>query len=136
MVPSINQQKTISNTYELGRKAEGAVCAFLLANRYEIVTQNYRKRFGEIDIVALEQVRGEVVLCFVEVRSASKQSPYLRFGIGHRKQARLARAIESYLRSPVAYKWRSGTAKRFDVAWVIGENIEYWKNVELAVHSK
>jgi len=35
-----------------GNNAEQAVCNYLENNRFTIIARNYRKRYGEIDIIA------------------------------------------------------------------------------------
>ncbi|HRK01533.1 MAG TPA: YraN family protein, partial [Oligoflexia bacterium] len=99
----------------------------------EILTRNFRKRFGEIDIVAKEGA----TICFVEVRSSKRKSGYVRYSVGFQKQFRLRNVIAAYLRSAKKpMSGLSGSSVRFDVAWVCGLEVEYWKNVELAVQSK
>lgn len=121
--------KSSSLSQKKGYDAEDAVCEEIGRKGFAILDRNYRKRFGEIDIVALD---GDT-LCFVEVRSASKVSAFLRFSIGSHKQRRLRNAIHSYLCSRARF---SRLSVRFDVAWVVGPpyHVEYWKNVDLAVH--
>ena len=53
------------NKVEFGRKAEAMAVKFLLENGYAILDKNYRKSFGEIDIIAQD---GDV-LCFIEVKA-------------------------------------------------------------------
>lgn len=60
----------ISEKKSLGDFGEEAACQFLVKNGYKILERNFRARFGEIDIVALE---GNV-LVFVEVKNFQKNS--------------------------------------------------------------
>ena len=48
-----------------GKAAEKAAENFLQRQGYNIITKNYRSRYGEIDIIAEDSG----VLCFVEVKS-------------------------------------------------------------------
>lgn len=52
-------------TRDLGNLGEDLAAKFLQKNGYKILQRNFRSRFGEIDIVALE---GEI-LVFVEVKA-------------------------------------------------------------------
>jgi putative endonuclease len=53
------------NNAHLGREGEERAADFLMGMGYEIIERNYRKSFGEIDIVARD---GET-LCFIEVKT-------------------------------------------------------------------
>lgn len=55
------------NTTEIGRKAEERVAAYLRQHGYRILSQNWRTRYCEIDIVALK----ERTIYFVEVKYRS-----------------------------------------------------------------
>jgi len=50
---------------DLGKKGEAIAASLLQRRGYEILARNFRSRFGEVDIVALE---GET-LVFVEVKT-------------------------------------------------------------------
>jgi putative endonuclease len=52
---------------ELGRLGEDIACNFLRKHKFKIVDRNYRKKCGEIDIVAQKDRK----LYFVEVKSVS-----------------------------------------------------------------
>lgn len=76
--------------------AEGVAKRYLEARGYRILTQNYRTRQGEIDLV----MRHGPTLIFVEVRQRSR-SDYGYGGpaesIGFRKRRRLRLAAQHYL---------------------------------------
>lgn len=79
---------------QLGRAAEDAAAAFLLIEGYELLTRNYRRRLGELDLIAR---RGDV-LAIVEVRTRSTS----RFGgaaasVDARKRLHLWRAAQQLL---------------------------------------
>jgi len=57
----------MNKTSELGFVAEGYVAQYLKARGYEILNHNYRKPWGEIDIVAEK----DGILIFVEVKASS-----------------------------------------------------------------
>lgn len=92
----------------LGPRGEAAAAAFLQGRGYRILTQNYRCRLGEVDLVALD--RGCVV--FIEVKTRR----HTRTGSGSEaitatKQRRLRRLALHYL----AAMGLEGTPCRFDV---------------------
>jgi len=55
---------------QLGKSAEDIAAEHLRRNGLEIVTRNYRRRNGELDIVA----RADDVLAIVEVRTRSSET--------------------------------------------------------------
>lgn len=82
------------NTTHFGRRGERIAAEFLRRQGYAILAQNYRKRCGEVDIVA----RDGDTLVFVEVKTRSSTI----FGKGYeavdyRKQRKLTRIAEEYL---------------------------------------
>lgn len=48
-----------------GREGESEAAKFLTTNGYRIIERNYEKKFGEIDLVAMD---GDT-LCFIEVKT-------------------------------------------------------------------
>lgn len=82
------------NRVELARRGEEQAAQYLQAQGYTILARNWRRREGEIDVVALE---GET-LAFVEVKTRRTRT----FGapeesIDARKQTQLARLAQRYL---------------------------------------
>lgn len=89
---------------EIGEKGEQIASNFLSKKGFEVITRNYRKKWGEIDIVAIKDSK----VHFVEVKTVSRRS----FG-GHFEQEinnykpednmhpwkikRLSRAIQTFL---------------------------------------
>ena len=53
---------------DIGRKGEDIACEYLSTNGYSIVERNFRRPYGEIDIVARETIGSFV---FVEVKAVS-----------------------------------------------------------------
>lgn len=54
------------NNIELGFLGEDIACQYLIENRYKIIERNYRKPWGEIDIIAKNP---DKILIFVEVKT-------------------------------------------------------------------
>ena len=99
----------------LGRSGEDEAVRSLKKNGYRIVERNYRCRYGEIDIVALD---GKVIV-FVEVKTRTGHG----FGapgeaVDLRKQLHIARAAQHY----IAEKGVEGREARFDVVGIVGSD--------------
>jgi putative endonuclease len=100
-----------ANKVSLGKVAEDRARRFLETAGYRIVCRNYRTRYAEIDIIALD--RG--VICFVEVRS--KNTP--AFGdaaesVDRKKRGRISRAAVHYLKEKNLFEQKA----RFDVVCI------------------
>lgn len=103
------------SSHQRGAQAEARAAAYLRAQGFTILTQNYRWRHGEIDLICRE---GDT-LCFVEVRSrASDRHGSAAATINAKKQGRIARAAEHFL----TVVWKDlRVACRFDVISIDGE---------------
>lgn len=103
---------------ETGRQAEERAAAFLRGRGLSIVERNWRCRFGEIDLVALD---GET-LVFVEVRArASRTHGGAAESITAAKRRRLAAAAKQYLA-----RRRSDRPCRFDALLIESEGGIAW----------
>ncbi len=111
------------NKQEKGNTGEKLACSALKKKGYRIIEQNYRCRYGEIDIIA----RHKDFLVFIEVRSktgASFGSP--EESITSRKKQRLVSTALDYLSGHgkpdenwrfdfVAIRFHDGQVKQSDV---------------------
>ncbi|MDD3678819.1 MAG: YraN family protein [Patescibacteria group bacterium] len=84
------------NTKKIGDLGEDIACDFLTSNNYKIIIRNYRSRYGEIDIIALDQK--DDFLVFVEVKKKTSD----RFGepsemINERKIKKIIATAEFFL---------------------------------------
>jgi putative endonuclease len=98
-------------TYQqkIGRWAEDTAAEFLLAQGLQILERNYRRRLGEIDIIA----RDGDVLIIAEVRTrASDRYGGAAASVNGRKQQRLMRAAAQLLQQRKDF---SHLRVRFDV---------------------
>ncbi len=86
----------------IGQLGESIVCGFLKNRNFSIIQRNYRKKCGEIDIIAQK----DSVLHFVEVKSCEIYGKLPEEGveayrpedhIDYYKKLRLKRVIELYL---------------------------------------
>lgn len=96
---------------ETGKKGEDLAIEYLTNIGFEILERNWKNRFEEIDIVAIEKD----LLVIVEVKTRSS----LAFGkpeesVGLRKQRLLVNAAEAYIQ-----KGNSNRETRFDIISVI-----------------
>lgn len=86
--------KRKTKNIELGKHGENIAADYLTQSGYSIITRNYRRRFGEVDIVA----RQDSTIVFVEVKTRRSAT----FGTGFeavdvRKQRQLTRIALDYL---------------------------------------
>lgn len=108
--------------HEIGQAAENAAVTFLESEGVEILLRNFRRRLGELDIVAREHD----TLVIVEVRNRSS----VRFGgaaasVDFRKQTKLRRAAAQLLQQR---KDLTELRVRFDVIAVTPKGIEWIKH--------
>ena len=101
------------NSRELGRLGEDYACQWLRQRNWRILARNWRSRFGELDIIALDP---EAILVFVEVKTRRTG----RFGspeeaVGPRKQTHLRRAAVQWLISHDRDPSARHRGTRFDV---------------------
>lgn len=114
------------NRQEIGKQAEQQARLFLQARGFSLIVQNYRSRYGEIDLI----MRDQDDIVFVEVRSRS------RVDYGHpaetvnkRKQQKLIKTAIDFLQKK---RWLYKVNSRFDVIAIQLETsewqIEWFKN--------
>lgn len=114
-------KKSVKNPQTLGKEGEQIALQYLHAKGLMHVESNFRRPFGEIDLIMQEHG----TLVFVEVRSRSKG----RFGgaaasITEVKQRRLLLAAHAYLQ-----RYQISPPCRFDVVAIDSGSIEWLKNV-------
>jgi putative endonuclease len=107
---------------QIGRAAEDAAVAFLISQGLEIIVRNFRRRLGELDVVA----RDGDTLIIVEVRTRASN----RFGgaaasVDFRKQVKLRRAAALLLERR---RELAGLRVRFDVVALSPTGIEWIKH--------
>jgi putative endonuclease len=107
---------------QTGSLAENSACAFLESQGFTIVSRNFLRRFGELDVVA----RAGELLVIVEVRSRASE----RFGgaaasVGRAKQRRIAATSALFLQR---HRDLRHCRVRFDVIVVRDGSIEWLKH--------
>lgn len=80
---------------DVGKGGEDIACQFLQRNGYKIIDRNYRRKWGEIDIIAVK----DDIVRFVEVKAVSRESPdYRPEELVHRTKLRkVARTASLYM---------------------------------------
>ena len=94
-----------------GQIGEKLACKFLKSQKYIIEEKNFRSRFGEIDIIAIDSN----TICFVEVKSRSR----IDYGLPEeyvdiKKQKKIIRTAQTYLKEKGLETWNA----RFDIVSV------------------
>ena len=86
---------TLRGTSELGFFAEHYAAEYLKSKGYEILGHNYRKPWGEIDVIAGK----EGILVFVEVKANKKDIPGFEpeLRVNSDKRHRMVRIARTYL---------------------------------------
>ena len=79
----------------VGNLGENIASRFLEQKGYTIIERNYRKKWGEIDIICRKGTRWH----FIEVKTVSRATPDIQpeENVHHRKLQRLKRAVETYI---------------------------------------
>ncbi|QQG42730.1 MAG: YraN family protein [Candidatus Giovannonibacteria bacterium] len=95
----------------VGNIGEDLASMFLMKHGFKVIERNYRKKWGEIDIVAEK----EGVLHFVEVKAISNPNFRPEDAMRAWKKQRLSRAIRTYL---LDHKIPDETDFRIDIAAV------------------
>lgn len=117
---------------DFGNWSENYVAQYLIAKKYKILDRNYRKPWGEIDLIAEK----EGILIFIEVKANKEEiagfEPENR--VSPDKLRRINRAIQTYL----AYKKYPDTQEwQIDIVSLILDRdrgvarIKHFKNIDL-----
>ena len=117
----------MTTDHKLGKLGEKIACDYLKKINYSIYKQNWRSgKYGEIDIVALDNSTKELV--FIEVKSRSTSTDEAKELVTKKKQSQLYKLAGSYLH---LFRMESRTC-RFDVIAIKinneGRQLEHIKN--------
>lgn len=110
------------NTRAVGDKYEDLAVRYLAEHGCRVTVRNFRCKFGEVDIVALD---GDE-LVFVEVKyrkSKSAGSPFE--AVGWQKQKKISAVCNYYL---MTHPRDAARQVRFDVIGIFGDTVEWVKN--------
>lgn len=95
-----------------GDRGERLAVRHLKKSGLRIVTRNYRNRFGEIDIIALD---GQTIV-FVEVKTRKSNDAGTPLeAVGEAKQAKIVQVAQAYLKQRRLFE----TSVRFDVIGIV-----------------
>ena len=113
-------RKRYKSNRDFGRAGENQAVEYLDKKGYEILVQNYRCRFGELDIVAEK----DGALCFIEVktRSSVEHGAPCEF-VDHRKRLHIRRCAWAFMEDMKKGRLQShGSAgKKYDTSEAL-----YW----------
>lgn len=123
---------SMSTKSDFGSWAEDYVAQYLESKKYRVIDRNYRKPWGEIDIIAQK----EEILVFIEVKANKSDiagfEPENR--VNPEKLRRLNRAIETYFASK---RYPDSQKRQIDiVSLVLNQDrgvvkIRHFKNIDL-----
>lgn len=100
---------------EFGKSAETTAADFLKTQGYKILERNYRTKFGEIDIIALDKK----VICFIEVKARhSLELGAPQEAVFARKQRQISKAAICYLKTNRLLE----QSARFDVLTLLSKD--------------
>lgn len=101
---------------------ESAACDFLVSNGLKILDRNFRNRFGEIDIVAMDH--GTFVFVEVKYRKTATAG-YPEEAVNYKKARNICKVSDYYR---LYKKIPSDNQIRFDVISIAGDKIRWHKN--------
>ena len=95
------------NKKQLGFLGEERVVNFLIEKKYQILFRNWRTKFGEIDIIALDFSNSKgVTLVFVEVKTLPSGNPEtLEKELSVTKQKKIVKTSKCFLLEYRQYKY-------------------------------
>jgi len=97
---------------QLGQKGELLTVHYLQDQGFTIITRNYKKFFGEIDIIAQRQN----IIAFVEVKTRSNVTISMHELISPSKQRKIIQVARTFIST--LEKQCDDTVYRFDVALI------------------
>ncbi len=110
------------NNREKGSRYENMAAVYLQKEGYQILEKNFRRKTGEIDLIA----RDGIYLVFVEVKyrkDRAKGEP--QEAVTQKKQQRIWRTAQYYM---MENKIAEDVPCRFDVISFLGDKIKHIKN--------
>lgn len=108
-----------SGKKRIGKRGEELAVKYLRKNGYKILHENYRFKFGEIDIIGEDKE----CLCFIEVKSRWEDDIHPFYYVNKRKQKQLSKLALMYIKK---YSLQQRDA-RFDVVGVKFKDIDLFE---------
>jgi putative endonuclease len=88
------------NNLATGKLGESHAANFLLAHNFEIIQKNFYTRFGEIDIIAIDQNQLRPELVFIEVKTRTSDLFGLpQESITYQKRSKLLKTAIQFMNS-------------------------------------
>ena len=107
------------HTASLGKKGEEQAAAALEKAGMKIIAKNVRSRYGEVDIVAID----DAAIVFIEVKAWSAYGMEdLQYSLDERKQKKIIKTAKYFLCENRKY---SNMAIRFDVVFVKNNSVSH-----------
>ena len=113
------------NKREIGDNYETVAYEYLTRRGVVIKKQNYRNRFGEIDLIGMD---GDTLVFFEVKYRKSKISGYAEEAVDYRKQHMICRISDFYR---VQFRVLDNTPIRYDVIAINESDIRWIKNAFL-----
>lgn len=113
----------------MGTAWEQLAAEYLEARGMRITERNFRSRQGEIDLIGYHD--GYLVFTEVKYRSSTDKG-YASEAVDYRKQRQICKVADYYRQ---LHGLGEGTAVRYDVVAVQGEEIEWFKNAFSHIYS-
>ena len=108
------------NKRQIGSIGEDMAVEFLKSRGVKILERNYQNRFGEIDIIGME----DNTLLFIEVKYRKNESfGYPLEAVGFAKREKIRKMARIFLNENRYYRYNI----RFDCIGIIGSQIEWIK---------
>jgi len=108
------------NKRQIGSIGEDMAVEFLKSCGVKILERNYQNRFGEIDIIGME----DNTLLFIEVKYRKNESfGYPLEAVGFAKREKIRKMARFFLNENHYYRYNI----RFDCIGIIGSQIEWIK---------
>lgn len=104
----IKEQQT--EKQRIGKLGEDIACRYLEERRFKIFTRNYRKKWGELDIVAKDAIK----TYFIEVKSVSCENINNVPSSGYRPEENV-------------HPWKLKRLSRTIETFIAEESIEFWQ---------
>lgn len=110
------------NKRKVGSSYEKQAAEYLKERGYQILTQNYRCRIGEIDLIA----RDGRYLVFIEVKYRQDAKTGMpQEAVDYRKQVVISKVAAYYC---MVHHYREDTPCRFDVVAICGDEVTLIRN--------
>lgn len=115
------------SSYLFGKNSEDRACDYLLKLKFKILERNFRSKFGEIDIIAVDE---SDTLCFIEVKASGERSSQMGFDSIYRltpsKYAKILKTIDFYM-------LKNNVNQNFEISLITidADNIDMIRNISL-----